>query len=87
MDVLKKIPRHSLSDAERPIVREMLKNAEWCPRFDEAGNITRMSSLDLAGRLAQRESILRWKPDATPQQLYDASTHFGEYNPQLAPRP
>lgn len=75
---------NSLADAERPMVREMLRNGEWYPRFKDNGELTGMTRRDLAGRLTFRQAILRWKPNATPQELYEASTRFGEYNPQLA---
>jgi hypothetical protein len=67
----------------RQAAREMIKNAEWCPEFDGL-KPTPLSERDLEARLAFRKEIVRLHPEATPQQLSEASTFFGVYNPALA---
>lgn len=47
--------------------------------------LTGLSVLDGRARLAFRREILRLHTDATKDQLFEASSRFGVYNPQLAP--
>ena len=66
--------------------RKALGNAEAGP---QTGELQPMSRRDLSARLAYRRELIRKANEEhmgiSAQELYEAASHFGEYNTQLAP--
>jgi hypothetical protein len=67
----------------KPLTLDDWGELSFDPQFDEHG-LTPFSQRDLQARLAFRKEIVRLHPGATPQELFEASTFFGVYNPALA---
>ena len=75
---------HASSAASlEPLTLDNFGELSFHPQFGRHG-LTTLSERDLEARLAFRMEIVRLYPEATPQQLFEASTFFGVYNPALA---